>query len=158
MFVRELESSDLTDLLGLMREFAEFVELTDYLTVTEESLERAIFGESAFVSCLVALDGETCVGYALYFPAFKSFRGERSVYLEDLYVSPDWRGRGIGLSLLKAVAHDGRKRGFDRMDWQALRWNTEAIDFYKSLGAEADDKNVDFRLRGEAFRKLAEGN
>jgi GNAT superfamily N-acetyltransferase len=118
-------------------------------------LGEAIFGKQNFVRALVAMDGNRYAGYALFFPVFKSFRGERSIFLEDLYVTPDVRGNGLGSVMLREVAVYARKHGFVRLDWQALKWNEAAINFYKNLGAETDDENFDFRLRGAAFQKLS---
>jgi GNAT superfamily N-acetyltransferase len=144
-----------SQIVELIREFAEFEKLSDWCAVTENDLNRAIFGPEAFVQALAAFAGETCVGYALFFPVFKSFRGERSIFLEDLYVSPEMRGKGLGLAMLREVGRAAKAQGFVRMDWQALKWNEPAVNFYKKLGAETDDENLDFRLRGENFEKLA---
>ena len=153
--VREAKSADVPAIALLIREFAEFEKLSQWCEVTETDLHEAVFGEQSFVRALVAMDGNRYVGYALYFPIFKSFRGERSVFLEDLYVTPDLRGNGLGLVMLREVAVYARKRGFTRLDWQALKWNEAAINFYKNLGAETDDENLDFRLRDAAFEELS---
>ena len=153
--VREAKSTDVPAIALLIREFAEFEKLSQWCEVTETDLHEAVFGEQSFVRALVAMDGNRYVGYALYFPIFKSFRGERSVFLEDLYVTPDLRGNGLGLVILREVAVYARKRGFTRLDWQALKWNEAAINFYKNLGAETDDENLDFRLRDAAFEELS---
>ncbi|MGI8495439.1 MAG: GNAT family N-acetyltransferase [Pyrinomonadaceae bacterium] len=155
LLVREAELSDVQAIALLIREFAEFEKLTEWCEVTEDDLKEAIFGKKSFVRSLVAMDGNRYVGYAIYFPVFKSFRGERSIFLEDLYVTPDLRGQGLGLVMLKEVARYAREQGYTRMDWQALKWNEAAINFYKNLGAEADDENFDFRLRGAHFSNLA---
>jgi GNAT superfamily N-acetyltransferase len=155
LLVRGVEERDLAAIALLIREFAEFEKLSDWCEVTEANLQEAIFSKKSFVRALVALAGNRYVGYALYFPVFKSFRGERSIFLEDLYVTPEFRGNGLGFVMLKEVAKYAREEGFVRMDWQALKWNTPAIDFYKNLGAESDDENLDFRLREANFLKLA---
>ncbi len=153
--VREAKSGDVPAINLLIQEFAEFEKLSDWCEVTEEDLREAIFGEKSFVQALVAMAGNRYVGYALYFPVFKSFRGERGIFLEDLYITPDLRGQGLGLVMLRRVAQDAREKGFVRVDWQALKWNEAAINFYKNLGAETDDENFDFRLRGAAFEELS---
>lgn len=155
LLVRAARSEDVSAIVLLIREFAEFEKLSDWCEVTEADLHAAIFGKGSFVQALVALDGNRYVGYAIFFPVFKSFRGERSIFLEDLYVTPDLRGQGLGFVMLREVAKYAKAQGFDRMDWQALKWNEPAINFYKNLGAESDDENLDFRLRGAAFEKLA---
>jgi len=153
--VREAKSADVPAIALLIREFAEFEKLIQWCEVTETHLREAIFGEQKFVQALVAMDGNRYVGYALFFPVFKSFRGERSIFLEDLYVTPDLRGKGLGLVMLREVAIYAKRQGFVRLDWQALKWNEAAINFYKNLGAETDDENFDFRLRGAAFEELS---
>lgn len=153
--ISKADEKDIPQIIELIKEFAEFENLSEWCEVTAEKLHEAIFGVEAFVQALVAFENQTCVGYALFFPVFKSFRGERSMFLEDLYVSPSMRGKGLGFAMLKKVARTAKEQGFVRMDWQALKWNTPAIDFYKNLGAESDDENFDFRLREAAFGKLA---
>jgi GNAT superfamily N-acetyltransferase len=146
---------DIPQVIALIQEFAEFEELSEWCEITAEDLREAVFTPNAFVQLLVAFAGERCVGYAMFFPIFRSFRGERSIFLEDIYVSPEMRGKGLGLAMLKEVARAAKAQGFVRMDWQALKWNEPAINFYKNLGAELDDENFDFRLRGAEFEKLA---
>ncbi len=155
LLVRAAEERDITAITVLIREFAEFEKLTEYCDVTENDLREVIFGKKGFVQALVALSDGRYVGYALFYPIFKSFRGERSIFLEDLYVTPDLRGNGLGIVMLREVAKYAKEEGFVRMDWQALKWNASAIKFYESLGAESDDENFDFRLRGQAFAELA---
>ena len=153
--VREAKSADVPAIALLIREFAEFEKLTESCEVTETDLHEAVFGKQSFVQTLVAMDGNRYVGYALFFPVFKSFRGERSVFLEDLYVTPDLRGNGLGFVMLREVAVFAKRQGFARLDWQALKWNEAAINFYKNLGAETDDENLDFRLRDAALDELS---
>ncbi len=154
--IRAARIEDVAAIHILIGEFAEFEKLSHVCEVTETDLRAAIFGENNFAQALVALDGNRYVGYAIFFPVFKSFRGERSVFLEDLYVTPDLRGQGLGFVMLKEVAKRAKAQGFVRMDWQALKWNEAAINFYKKLGAETDDENLDFRLRAAYFERLAE--
>ncbi len=156
LLVRAARDEDIAAIVILIREFAEFENLSEWCEVTEVNLQEAIFGKKSFVQALVAMADNRYVGYALFFPVFKSFRGERSVFLEDLYVTPDLRGQGLGFVMLREVAKYAQEQGFARLDWQALKWNEAAIEFYKNLGAESDDENFDFRLRGAAFEKLAQ--
>ena len=154
LLVRAAEERDITAIAILIREFAEFEKLDHWCEVTEDDLHEAIFGKKSFVQGLVAMAGKRYAGYALFYPTFKSFRGERSVFLEDLYVTPDLRGNGLGLVMLREVAKYAKARGYARIDWQTLKWNAPAIKFYENLGAEFDDENFDFRLRGTAFEQL----
>jgi len=153
--VRAAEERDVTAIAILIREFAEFEKLSAWCEVTDDDLHEAIFGNKSFVQALVALSDGRYVGYALFYPVFRSFRGERSMFLEDLYVTPDLRGNGLGFVMLREVAKYAKDEGFARMDWQALKWNAPALKFYQSIGAESDDENLDFRLRGQAFSQLA---
>ncbi len=153
--VRAAEERDVTAIAILIREFAEFEKLLAWCEVTDDDLHEAIFGNKSFVQALVALSDGRYVGYALFYPVFRSFRGERSMFLEDLYVTPDLRGNGLGFVMLREVAKYAKDEGFARMDWQALKWNAPALKFYQSIGAESDDENLDFRLRGQAFSQLA---
>lgn len=156
MNIRKADSEDLPQIVAMMREFAEFENLLGEFSLDVERLSATAFGERAFVRLLVAAEAENnLMGFALLYPKFASFRGERSLYLEDLYVRKDARGRGFGLALLKTAAKMAKAEGFARLDWQALKWNTPAIDFYHKIGAQSDESNINFRLIGEDFEKLA---
>jgi GNAT superfamily N-acetyltransferase len=155
LLVRAARVEDVAAIVILIREFAEFEKLSALCEVSEGSLSDAIFGKKGFVQALVAMADNRYVGYALFFPVFKSFRGEPSIFLEDLYVMPELRGQGLGFVMLGKVAKYAKEQGFSRLDWQALKWNEAAIEFYKNLGAEFDDENFDFRFRVAEFEKLA---
>lgn len=153
--IRKTEIIDLSQIVVLMREFAIFENLEKSFFVTEEKLFQAIFGEKSFVKSLVAHSENEMIAFALGFPVLKTFRGERSFYLEDLYIKPAFRGQGFGFEMLRAVAKLAKEENCVRMDWQALDWNVKAIEFYGKIGAETDSGNVDFRLIEEKFDKLA---
>ncbi len=153
--IRKIRSDDLTDFLRLVREFAAFERLTDFCTTTEERFRIALFGETPVAECHVAVEDDILVGYALFYPSFSSFRGERGLYLEDLYLAPKFRGGGNGSILLASVAKVAAERGYERIDFQVLDWNTPAANFYKKLGAEANDQETHFTFGGEAFVNLA---
>ncbi len=138
-----------------MQEFAEYEKLSDYCTVTADRLNAAMFGDDAFVEGLIAADLELPIGYALFHPNFSSFRGERGMYLEDIFVKPDHRGSGIGLRMIKEIAGIAASRGYERIDFQVLDWNTPAINFYKKLGAVSNDDETHFKFADKAFRDLA---
>ena len=153
--IRKADETDIPKIIELMREFAEFEKLSHDFSISKESLFEAVFGEGAFVYLLVgALENEV-IAYALLYPKFASFRGERSLYLEDLYVKPNERGKGSGLAMLKEAAKYAKANGFKRLDWQALKWNTPAINFYNKIGAESDETNINFRLIEKDFENLA---
>ncbi len=153
--IEKAAPKDIPQIVALIGEFAEFEKLSEFCQVTENHLRETIFGKKRFVNCLVAFADDVSVGYALFYPVFKSFRGERSMFLEDLYVSPTMRGQGFGLKMLKEVARAAKQQNCARMDWQALKWNAPTIKFYENLGAEFQDENLDFNLRGAAFERLA---
>lgn len=153
--IKSAAEQDVPAIINLLREFAAFEKLESEFYITESALSKVVFGEKAFVRLLIAVSENELIGFALLYPKFASFRGERSLYLEDLYVRPNERGKGLGLALLKNAAKLAKTNGFDRLDWQALKWNTPAVDFYRKIGAESDDGNINFRLVGRNFENLA---
>ena len=153
--IRDLELRDLSTVIQLMSEFAAFEDLSQYFEATEARLAAAMFDKGAVVEGLLATDGETPVGYALFYPNFASFRGQRGFYLEDLYISPDHRGSGVGAKMIKHIAEIGSERGYERIDFQVLDWNKSAIGFYERLGAHRDNEERHFKLTDDAYRKLA---
>ena len=142
-------------IIALMREFAEYENLLEYLEITEEKLYGALFGENGFVECLVATSEDRLIAYALYFLNFSSFRGQTGVYLEDIFIKKDFRKFGIGELMLKQIARAGKENGAVRMDFQVLDWNEPAINFYKKHGAVMDESERHFRFIDEAFQKLS---
>lgn len=142
-------------IVELMREFAAYENLLEYLEITEEKLYNALFGENVFVECLIATSGEIVVAYALYFLNFSSFRGQTGVYLEDIFIKKGFRKSGIGELLLKQIARSGKLKGAVRMDFQVLGWNAPAINFYKKHGAIIDESERHFKFTDEAFEKLS---
>lgn len=153
--INSITENDVDEVLTLMRDFAAYEDLSDYCTVTAERLSGAMFGEGAFVEGLVARDEGKAVGYAIFYPAFSSFRGERGLYLEDIYIDPAYRRHDLGHRMLKAIAARGRARGFERIDFMVLDWNEPAVKFYLKHGAEKNDEESHFKFSGEAFRRLA---
>lgn len=147
---------DLSNIVAMIRDFAAFENLSEFCTVTEGRLREAMFGENASVEGLIAFDeNNQPVGYALFFPNYASFHGQRGLYLEDLWVAPDAQNRGVGFALIKRLAEIAKSRGCERLDWNVLDWNEKAIKFYKRLGAQIDESERHFKLLGEDFEKLA---
>lgn len=139
-----------------MHEFAEFEKLSEYCTITDQKLESAIFGPQSFVESVVAeIDGAIC-GYSIFYKHFASFRGQTGFYLEDVFVSEKCRGQGLGAAMLKRIAKIAAARGYVRIDFQVLDWNTKAVDFYFNLGAERNDSERHFRIADSAFTILAD--
>ena len=153
--LRAAVAEDLTAIVRLIREFAEFEDLSEYCEVTEQRLGAALFGENAVAESMVALDGEAVIGYALLFPNFSSFRGQRGFYLDDIYITAKYRGTGVGRAILKEIARLADARGYERIDLLVLDWNSKAADFYLSLGAKRDDSERHFKFTDDAFRRLA---
>lgn len=142
-------------IVGLMREFAEYENLLEFLEITEEKLFEATLGDNGFVECLIVTSDETPVGYALFYLNFSSFRGQTGVYLEDIYIKENFRKFRIGELMLKQIARIGKENGAVRMDFQVLEWNTPAINFYKKHGAVMDESERHFKFTDEAFENLA---
>ncbi len=154
VLIRPTKTENIPAIIELMREFAEFEKLSQFLEITEEKLRDVLFGENAFVKCLVAADGEKIVAYAIFFPYFSSFRGQKSVYLEDIYISENYRKHGLGEKMLKEIAKIGREFGAVRMDFQVLNWNTPAVKFYEKHGAVMDVEERHFKFTDEVFANL----
>lgn len=153
--IKKATSENIPQIIVLMREFAEYEKLLEYLEVTEERLEIALFGDGKVAEAIVALDGETVIGYAVFFPYFATFRGQRGIYLEDIFITKRMRGRGVGEMMLKYIAKIAKQRGFERIDFQVLEWNAPAIGFYERLGAERNDDERHFKFSDKAFENLA---
>ncbi len=154
--IRNARPDDVARILEMMRDFADFVGLREYLTISEERLGQAVFGHGAFVELLVAVREGAVAGYAIFYPHFSSFRGERGFYLEDIYVNESSRREGVGLALLRAIARRAAEGGFERIDFQVLKSNTGAVRFYEALGAESNDDDRHFKFAGDAFARLSD--
>jgi ribosomal protein S18 acetylase RimI-like enzyme len=154
--IREAETADVPVILSLLADFAAFENLSEFLTISEDDLREAMFGDSSFVEGLVCeFEGHTA-GFAIFYPRFSSFRGQRGYYLEDIYIDSSYRGRGFGEALLREIARKGKARGFGRIDFQVLEWNFAAIEFYKALGAVVEDEDKHLKFVDEAFDQLAQ--
>lgn len=154
--VKKASENDISEIINLLREFAEYEKLSDYCEITDEKLLDAMFGEQKIIEGIACFDNEKMIAYAIFYPSFASFRGQRGIYLEDIYLKPEYRGRGIGEAMLKEIARFGRKIGAVRIDFQVLHWNESAIKFYEKLGAEMNADERHYRFAGEAFEKLTE--
>jgi GNAT superfamily N-acetyltransferase len=154
-FVRPAESRDVSTLLELFGELAEYEHLTHELRATEQGLTAALFGERPVAEALIAEQDGDALGYALYFPTFSSFLTSTGVWLEDLFVRPAHRGAGVGWALLSTVAARVREQGGERLEWAVLDWNELALGFYRRLGAESMGEWITHRLDGAALERVA---
>ncbi|HEY2013911.1 MAG TPA: GNAT family N-acetyltransferase [Bryobacteraceae bacterium] len=146
---------DLPVILELIHSLAEYEKLGHLVTATEERLRETLFGSKPAAEVLLAhRDGE-CAGYAVFFATYSTFLAQPGLYLEDLYVKPHLRGKGIGLALLKHLSGIAAGRGCGRLEWGVLDWNQQAIQFYKELGAVPVGGWTKYRLTGEALSELA---
>ena len=142
-------------ILRFIRELAAYEQLEDQVVADEETLRRWIFEKKGAEVLFVLEDGRE-VGFALYFHNFSTFLGRSGVYLEDLFVLPEYRGRGYGKVLLCRLAAIAKEEGCGRLEWWCLDWNKPSIDFYKSMGAEPMEDWTVYRVAGETLDKLAE--
>jgi GNAT superfamily N-acetyltransferase len=147
---------DIPLVLSFIRKLAEYEKLSHQVVATEELLREGLFGPRPAAEVVLAyLEDHQAVGFALFFHNFSTFVGRAGIYLEDLFVDPAYRGKGIGKALLAYVAKAAVERGCGRFEWAVLDWNTPAINFYKGLGAVPLDDWTLFRLTGDALRRVA---
>ncbi|MGZ4807696.1 MAG: N-acetyltransferase family protein [Thermoanaerobaculia bacterium] len=153
--IRFASAEDVPLILRFIRDLARYEKLEHEVVATEEILWQTLFGQRAYAEVLIAeADGDPA-GFALFFHNFSTFLGRPGIYLEDLFVSPDYRGRGYGKALLARLAELAIERNCGRVEWAVLDWNTPSIDFYKSIGAVMMTDWRIFRLKGEPLEKLA---
>ena len=149
--IRPAAPEDTATICRLIRELAEYERLADAVVLDEDRLREHLFGPRPFVESLLAEEAGETVGFALFFYNYSTFLGRPGLYLEDLFVRPEHRGKGYGKALFSAVARLAVERGCGRMEWSVLDWNEPSIAFYRSFGAIAMDEWTVFRLTGEAL-------
>ena len=153
--IRAARPGEAALVLSFVRELAEYEKLSHEVDATEEMIAAALFGPSPSVFCdLAEWDGQA-VGFALWFNTFSSFRGRKGIWLEDVFVRPAYRGRGIGQALLRRLARRCADEGWTRFEWSVLDWNEPAISFYRAQGAELLDGWTICRVTGDALDRLA---
>ncbi len=155
MTIRTAQRKDTALILQFIKELAAYEKMSDEVVADEAMLESWIFDKEKAEVIFVTEDGKE-VGFALYFHNFSTFLGRAGIYLEDLYVKPEARGRGYGKALLKRLASIAAERGCGRLEWSCLDWNRPSIDFYLSLGAVPMSDWTTYRIAGETLAKLAE--
>ena len=152
---RFAEEKDVALILHFIKDLAEYEKMLHEVVATEELLKEWIFKKHR-AEVIFALKDGTEVGFALFFHNFSTFLGRSGIYLEDLYVKPEYRGNGYGKSLLKKLAQIAAERGCGRLEWWCLDWNKPSIDFYLSLGAEPMENWTVYRIAGETLRSMGE--
>jgi len=155
MTLRAATAADVPQVLAFIRALAEYERLLHAVVATEDGLRRALFGPRPYAEVVLADDGGTPVGFALFFHTFSTFLGQPGIYLEDLFVVPEARDRGVGRALLAHLARLAEARGCGRVEWAVLDWNAPAIRFYESLGARPNAEWTVYRLTGESLTALA---
>lgn len=155
--IERARETDLSLILSFIKELAEYERLSHEVVATEALLRESLFGENVKAEVVIAYEKDQAVGFALFFHNFSTFMGRPGIYLEDLYVKPHARGRGIGRALLSFLARLSKERGCGRLEWAVLDWNEPAIRFYRNLGAVQMNEWTVFRAMGKALDVLAEG-
>jgi GNAT superfamily N-acetyltransferase len=154
--IRPATSGDVPVILELIRALATYERAPNDVTATENGLVEVLFDEKPSAEVLLAFESETAVGFAVFFHNFSTWLGRPGLYLEDLFVRPEHRGKGYGRALLIYLAKIARERGCGRMEWAVLDWNKPAIEFYRKLGAKPLDEWTVFRLTRDGIAKLAD--
>jgi len=154
--IRPARVEDVPVILGLIRELATYERAPNEVTATEEQLVDVLFGEKPAAEVLLAFENDTAAGFAVFFYNFSTWLGRPGLYLEDLFVKPEKRGKGYGRALLVDLAKIAYERGCGRMEWAVLDWNEPAIKFYRALGAKPMDEWTVFRLTRDGIAKLAQ--
>jgi len=153
---RYAEESDIPQILDFIKGLAAYENMLDDVVATEELLREWIF-EKKKAEVILAFESDEAVGFALFFHNFSTFLGRAGIYLEDLFVKPEYRGKGYGKALLQKLAQIALERGCGRLEWSCLDWNRPSIDFYLSLDAKPMDEWTVYRLTGDTLRRLATG-
>lgn len=151
ILIRSASEKDVPLIFSLIKELAEYEKLSDQIKTSEVELQNALFGKDKFVEILIAEYDGQIVGQALFFKNFSTFLGKPGIYLEDLYVKPEFRGKGIGKALLDRIIFLAKERNYGRVEWSVLDWNEPAIDFYKKIGAIPLNDWTIFRLTSDQF-------
>jgi GNAT superfamily N-acetyltransferase len=154
--IRPALKNDVPLILSFIRELAEYEKLSHQVVASEEALERTLFGERPAAEVIIGEYSDAPVAFALFFHTYSTFLGKPGLYLEDLFVKPEMRGKGIGKTMLAYLAHLARARDCGRFEWSVLDWNESAIDVYRSIGAIGMDGWTVQRVEGEALVRLAD--
>ena len=153
--IRKATEKDAGLILRFVKELAGYEKAVHEVTATEADIKTSLFGDSATAHALICSNGETPVGFAVYFFNYSTWLGKNGLYLEDLYVSPESRGTGAGKAILKHLAGIAVNKNCSRFEWSVLDWNAPAIQFYESIGARPMNEWVSYRLDGNALAAFA---
>lgn len=155
MTIREATAEDVPVIMELIHALAHYEKASHEVLATGEDIKHSLFTDHPTAFCHVADENGKVVGFALWFLNYSTWLGKPGIYLEDLFVLPEWRGKGFGKALMKKLAMIALERGYERFQWWVLDWNQPSIDFYKEIGAEAMDEWTVFRLSGKALQEFA---
>jgi GNAT superfamily N-acetyltransferase len=153
--IQPATEADAPLILTLIKALAEYERLEREVVATEDMIRESLFGERPQASAVIARVGGDAVGFAIWFSTYSTFLSKPGIYLEDLFVLPAWRGRGVGRELLRHLARIAVDRGCGRIEWSVLNWNEEAIRFYRGIGARPMDEWTVYRMSGDAIARLA---
>jgi len=154
--IRTAAEKDVPEILNFIKALAEYEKLSDDVSANEEQLKKTLFGKNKFVEVIIADYKNEPAGFMLFFHNYSTFLGKPGIYLEDLFVKPEFRGKGIGKLLLAYLGKLAVERDCGRIEWSVLDWNEPSISFYKSFGAKPMDEWTVFRVTGNAIGNLAE--
>lgn len=155
LHIRPATSADAPQILDFILELAIYEKARHEVEASVEDIQKSLFSDTATAHCVLCEDQGQAVGFAVYFYNYSTWQGKNGVYLEDLYVSPEFRGKGAGKALLHYLARHAVDNNCGRFEWSVLDWNTPAIEFYQSLGALPKDEWIGYRLSGEALERMA---
>lgn len=156
--INKAEKTDASTVLYFIKQLAEYEKLSHEVEATVEKIEETLFGENSKAECVIGYYENKPVGFAIFFHNYSTFLAKPGIYLEDLFVLPEMRGKGFGKKLLQYLANLAIERNCGRLEWWVLNWNKPAIDFYKSLNAVPMDEWTVFRVTGDSLNKLADEN
>lgn len=155
--IKEATEKDTGLILKFIKDLAEYEKLLPEVKADVRTLGKNLFGKKRYAECIIAYLDDEPAGFALFFHNFSTFLGKPGLYLEDLFVKPEFRNKGIGKSLIRHLAKIAKQRGCGRFEWWVLDWNKSSIEFYKRLGAEPMDEWTVYRVAGKALDELAQG-
>jgi GNAT superfamily N-acetyltransferase len=153
--IQSATEADVPLILKLIKALAEYERLGQEVAATEDMIRESFFGPAPHAKAVIARIGGDAVGFAIWFSTYSTFLSKPGIYLEDLFVLPDWRGKGVGRALLRHLARIAVEQGCGRIEWSVLDWNETAIRFYRNIGARAMNEWTVYRLTGDAIARVA---